>query len=103
VIRTFGGLMMTHFVGLDVSQKMTAICVVDKDGRRIWRGQCPSAPEDISVALRRYAGGDAKIGIETGAMTPWLVHGLRDLGFDVFCLDARHARAALKISRQVVR
>jgi hypothetical protein len=30
VIRTIGGLSMTGFVGLDVSQKMTAICVVDK-------------------------------------------------------------------------
>ena len=38
-------LSMSHFVDLDVSQKMTAICVVDKDGRRIWRGQCPSVPE----------------------------------------------------------
>ena len=55
---------MTHFVGLDVSQRMTAICVVDKDGRRMWRGQCASAPEDICVALRSYASADAKIGIE---------------------------------------
>jgi transposase len=88
---------MSHFVGLDVSQKMTAICVVDKDGRRIWRGQCPSVPEQISVALRRYAGDNARIGIETGAMTPWIVHELRNLGFEVICLDARHARAALKM------
>src|ERR1700758_2849766 len=88
---------MTHFVGLDVSQRMTAICVVDKDGRRIWRGQCASAPEAIGVALRRYAGVELKIGIETGPMTPWLVHELRGLGFDVVCLDARHARAALKM------
>jgi hypothetical protein len=29
---------MSYFVGLDVSQKMTAICVVD--GRRIWQAQC---------------------------------------------------------------
>ena len=36
---------MSHFVGLDVSQKMTAICIVVNDGRRIWRGQCPSVPE----------------------------------------------------------
>jgi transposase len=62
-----------------------------------WRGQCASAPEEISVALRRYASADAKLGIETGAMTPWLVHELRDLGFDVVCLDAGHARAALKM------
>jgi transposase len=52
---------MSHFVGLDVSQKITAICVVDKDGRRIWRGQCPSVPEQISAALRRYAGDNARI------------------------------------------
>jgi Transposase len=76
---------------------MTAICVVDKDGWRIWRAQCPSAPEQISVALRRYAGDNARIGIETGVMTPWIVHELRNLGFDVVCLDARHARAALKM------
>ena len=25
---------MTHYVGLDVSQKLTAICIVDDTGRR---------------------------------------------------------------------
>jgi len=28
---------MTHYVGLDVSQKVTAICVIDDTGRRLWR------------------------------------------------------------------
>jgi transposase len=88
---------MTCFVGLDVSQKMTAICVVDNAGRRLWRGQCPTIPEQISILVRRHAGDDVRIGIETGAMTPWLVHELRSLGLEVVCLDARHARAALKM------
>ena len=88
---------MTCFVGLDVSQKITAICVVDDAGRRLWRGQCPTIPEQISILVRRHAGDDARIGIETGAMTPWLVHELRNLGLEVVCLDARHARAALKM------
>src|SRR3984893_14236933 len=88
---------MTHFVGLDVSQKMTAICVVDNAGHRLWRGQCPTVPEQITVLVRLHAGDDARIGIETGAMTPWLVHELRNLGLEVVCLDARHARAALKM------
>jgi transposase len=88
---------MTHFVGLDVSQKMTALCVVDENGSPIWRGVCVSEPERIEQAVRRYAGSDARLGIETGAMTPWLVHELRSRKLDVVCLDARHARAALKM------
>ena len=64
---------MTLYVGLDVSQKLTAICAVDDTGRRLWRGQCSSDPEQIERAVRRHAGDDARIGIETGPMTPWLV------------------------------
>jgi transposase len=88
---------MTHYVGLDVSQKLTAICVVDGGGHRIWRGVCASEPKLIEATVRRQAGEDARIGIETGPMTPWLVHELRGCGLDVVCLDARHARAALKM------
>ncbi|MGE5202357.1 MAG: IS110 family transposase, partial [Acidobacteriota bacterium] len=88
---------MTHYVGLDVSQKTTAICVVDTAGRRLWRGQCASVPEQIEQTVRRQAGDTAQIGIETGPMTPWLVHELRGRGLEVACLDARHARAALKM------
>ena len=88
---------MTHYVGLDVSQKLTAICIVDDAGRRLWRGQCASDPEQIGWAVRRHGGNEARVGIETGPMTPWLVHELRGRGLDVTCLDARHARAALKM------
>jgi hypothetical protein len=65
---------MTRFVGLDVSQKMTAICVVDNAGHRLWRGQCPTNPEQISILVSRHAGDDARLGIETGAMTPWCMN-----------------------------
>lgn len=88
---------MTHYVGLDVSQKLTAICVVDDTGRRLWRGQCTTDPEQIERTLRRHGGDEARIGIETGPITPWLVHELRGRGLDITCLDARHARAALKM------
>lgn len=88
---------MTNFVGLDVSQKITSICVVDDAGRRVWRGQCASRPDDIERIVRKQAGRDVRIGIETGPMTPWLVHELRRFGLDPICLDARHARAALSL------
>lgn len=88
---------MSHSVGLDVSQKTTAICVLNEGGERVWRGACATVPDLIETAVRRHAGDDASIGVETGAMTPWLVHELRGQGLQVICLDARHARAALKM------
>ena len=88
---------MAHSVGLDVSQKTTAVCVVDAAGKTIWRGVCASVPDQIEAKIRRHAGDDARVGVETGAMTPWLVHELRGRGLEVICLDARHARAALKM------
>jgi len=88
---------MPHYVGLDVSQKTTAICVVDEQGRRLWRGVCATDPEAISARVLRHAGVDAKVGVETGSMTPWLVHGLRSAGLDVACLDARRVKAALQM------
>jgi len=88
---------MAHSVGLDVSQKTTAICVVDAAGKTIWRGVCATVPDQIETMIRRHAGNDARVGVETGAMTPWLVHELRGRDIEVICLDARHARAALKM------
>jgi transposase len=88
---------MVHSVGLDVSQKTTTICVVDAGGKILWRGDCPTDPDRIESSICRHAGDDANVGVETGAMTPWLVHELRERGLNIVCLDARHARAALKM------
>ena len=88
---------MTNYVGLDVSQKTTTLCIVDREGHRQWRGECVTSPEHIAQAVLQHAGAKASIGIETGPMTPWLVHELRLRGLDVICLDARHARAALRM------
>ncbi|MBV9510090.1 MAG: transposase [Caulobacteraceae bacterium] len=83
---------MPLYVGLDVSQKTTAICVVDQQGRRHWRGTCATEPVAIASLVRWHAGADAEVGLETGSMTPWLVHGLRSAGLTIVCLDARRVR-----------
>jgi len=49
---------MTRFVGLDVSQKLTSICVVGDAGRRLWRGRCHTDPEQIERTVRGHAGDD---------------------------------------------
>jgi transposase len=47
---------MPHYVGLDVSQKTTAICVVDAQGKRLWRGVCATDPGPISARISQHAG-----------------------------------------------
>jgi transposase len=71
--------------------------VVDAEGRRVWRGTSSTDPGSISQLISKHAGADAKLGLETGAMTPWLVHGLRAAGLDVAVLDARRVKAALQM------
>jgi transposase len=88
---------MEHFVGLDVSQEVTHICVVNGDGKIIWQGTCGSTPESIASAIRARARKVVRIGLESGMLSTWHWHALNDMGLPVVCLDARHAKAALSM------
>ena len=88
---------MKQYVGLDVSQDQSSICVVDESGRVLWQGKCASTPEAIAATLSSKAPQAERIGLESGPLSIWLCHGLTALGLPVVCLDARHAQAALKL------
>jgi transposase len=88
---------MKQYVGLDVSQKETAVCVVDEAGRLIFQGKVKSDPGALAQALRKRAPHADRIGFETGAMSSWLWHELKRVGLPVVCIDARHASAALSV------
>src|SRR4051794_28130516 len=63
---------MEHYVGLDVSLEETAICVLDKTGKVIWRGRCSSDPDAIARTVRDRAPFAVRIGLETGQLSTWL-------------------------------
>ena len=86
---------MEHYVGLDVSQEQTAVCVVDDAAQIVWQGRCASRSQAIATAVRAKAPQAERIGLEAGPLSSWHWHTLRALGLPVICLDARHARAAL--------
>jgi len=44
-------MAMTHFVGLDVSVKVTSVCVVDETGKVVCERKVPTEPDDIAVLL----------------------------------------------------
>jgi transposase len=72
--------------------------VLDEAGRIVWRG-VDTHPETLARALQRWGGKLAKIGLESGSMTPWLVHEIAKVGFPVVCMDARAAADAVKSRR----
>lgn len=86
---------MEQFVGFDVSQTETSVCVVDGAGKVLWQGKCASTPEAMVATVQRRAPHAVRIALETGLMSAWHYRSLTTLGLPMVCVDARHARAAL--------
>jgi transposase len=88
---------MDEYIGLDVSLKETAISV-RRDGKRIWRGKCPSDPTLLAEMLRKRAPTAKRVVFETGPLSVWFYHALSAEGLPAICIDARHAKAALDMA-----
>ena len=88
---------MQYYVGLDVSLRQTAVCVVDQTGKIIREGTVDSDPDAIAGFISKHAPQVARIGLETGATSTWLWTELKKKELPVICIDARHAKAALKM------
>lgn len=88
---------MECYVGLDVSLNKTAICVVDGTGAILSEGSVASDPEAIAEFIRAKAAQAIRIGLESGPTSTWLWNDLDARGLPVICIDARHAKAALKM------
>jgi transposase len=74
---------MKQYVGLDVSQKETSVCVVNESGQVVFEGKAKSDPGALTALLRIHASSAERIGFETGAMASWLWHELRRVDLPV--------------------
>jgi transposase len=88
---------MAHYVGLDVSLKQTSICVVSDTGSIVREGVVDSDPAAIAAFVRSKAPHTVRVGLESGPTATWLWTELKRLGVPVICIDARHAKAVLKM------
>ncbi len=92
---------MAYYIGLDVSQKTTAICIIDEKGKTIAEGGALTRPADIHGWIRnRVEVTDiAKVGIEATNLSSWLYTGLTKLGLTMLCLEAFQAHRFLATQR----
>jgi transposase len=87
--------MEEQYIGLDISQDVAYVCVVDREGKSLWQGKCDSTPESMAATIRDKAPNAVRIGLETGPLSTWHWHGLNDLGLPVICIDAYHTHGVL--------
>src|SRR5580693_3701738 len=73
------------------------ICIIDRTGKIEREGVVASDPEAIATFIKLHAPHVVRIGLETGATSTWLWTELNKMGLPVICIDARHAKAALKM------
>jgi transposase len=90
---------MGSYVALDVSLRSTSVHIVDEAGKRLWRGKCASEPQAIVALVRRHAPEVVRVGLETGFLSTWLCHALAEAGLPIVCMDARHAKAVLSVTK----
>jgi len=53
-----------QYVGLDVSQRETSVCVVDDAGKTVFQGKAKSDPGALTELLRKRAPHAERIGFE---------------------------------------
>ena len=88
---------MEQYVALDVSLKEISVCVVDGKGAVLFEGKTAAEPAALIALIRTRAPQLVRVGLETGATSPWLFHALTAAGLPVVCMDARHTHAALSM------
>lgn len=84
------------YVGLDVSMRRTAVCVLDAAGKVVREVSVDSTPEAIAAAVRAAGDGIERVGLEAGPGSAWLARGLLAVGLPVLVIDPTHAAAALR-------
>ena len=91
--------MGAFYAGLDVSDKTTALCVIDGAGRIVTEDTVATDPLAISKALAPYKRILGRVAHESGSKAPWLQKELVRRKFPIVCLDARAASGVLSAQR----
>lgn len=87
---------MEYFAAVDVSLKLSSVCVVDGTGRILHEAKVASEPEALVAYLKGSGLAFARVGLEAGSLSQWIHAGLTGAGFEAVLLETRHVKAVLR-------
>jgi transposase len=88
-------IAMDLYTALDISLETTTLCIVNRDGAVVLEAVVATDPDALADRLAPYRLRLARLGLEAGPMSEWLIRGLAVHGFDAVLMETRHVRAAL--------
>ncbi len=88
-------------IGLDVGDRTTHYCVLDGERSVIARSTFRSTPVALSKTLAQFRG--ARVALEAGSQSPWMLRQLRNDGFEVHVVDPRRVQLISKDPRKTDR
>lgn len=86
-----------RWIGIDVGDRMSEICVLDRNGHVVERLRVRTTQQGFSE-LSRFAG--SNVAIETGTHCAWIARVLGDCGLDVTVANARELRKIYQSDRK---
>jgi len=85
-------------VGLDVSDKYTQSCILDRAGEIVEEGRVRTTP---AAMRRRFSSSQRmRVALEVGVHSPWLSRLLAELGHEVIVANARKLRLVYQNDRK---
>jgi transposase len=80
---------MRKVVGLDISLKKIAVCVLDRDGQLVWQVKVDAEPGPLAERLRPWRDEIDLVGQEACPLSEWLHRDLVADGYHAVCVETR--------------
>ena len=87
-----------RWIGIDVGDRMSEICILDHAGRVVQRTRVRTTPQGFLQSLSAFAG--SHVAIETGTHCAWIARVLGNCGLDVTVANARELRKIYQSDRK---
>ena len=87
---------MRYYIGLDISNKQTSVCVINENGKVIRQMKVHSDPNVIGNAIKKLNLNITLVGLEAGALSHWILEGLLEQGIPCKCIDTRRMSAIIQ-------